>query len=85
MNSGVIFKIFNNQAAWKLTNQNGHQVKTGTAMQGHSSQIQAMCESRTHTFTKRIKSQKKMYARIPKPNNILFRDRHVCGKTIKSD
>lgn len=54
-------------------------------MQGHTSQIQAMCESKTHTFTKRTKSQKKMYARIPKPNNILFRDRHVCGKTIKSD
>lgn len=28
------------------TNQNGHHVKTGTAMQGHASWIKAMCESK---------------------------------------
>lgn len=42
-----------------------------------------MCDSKTHTFTKRIKSQKKTYARIPKPNNILFTHRHTCGKNYK--
>lgn len=68
MNPVMIFKIFKHWAAQTLTNQNGRQIKTGTAVQVHTSWIQQRLTLKHIMQSKRIKSPKETRAMTPKPN-----------------